>query len=687
MLATTGNGAQVEGNSAVPPSLPVMTNRLRLCTLSLAMASAVSASQAQSPLPLGRSLAGTVARTDTIRFTLSADSAHIVRIRVDQQPGNVALRLLGPKNTVVGAVNATSAGYEELHLVTRERGVHQVQVTAGDSTGGAFTLTLLMNEKLSGDPKRLADQLLAPWNRKDGPGAAVAVWRGGRTVFAKAYGMANLGYDVPFTVATPTNIGSTSKQFTAFAVMLLVEEGKLSLDDDVRKHIPELKDFGQTITVRNLLTHTTGYRELYNSLLLGGRRIDESDYVGREEYIPLVQRQPALQNAPGTEFNYNNTAFGLAAMIVSRVSKMPFDAFMAQRVFGPIGMTHTQVRADARVPVKGATVGYSRSATGVWRDLGDLGGSMGAGGIYTTLGDLERWAEHLANPKVGTKASIAQMMTPFTLKDGKSTGYGLGLFIDKQNDQKRVHHGGADVSHRSMLALYPDLGAGITVQSNDGAFDSSIAFRLAEAFFPELAPKPVVASAGFDASKYDAKKFDEIAGQYALDAAPAFVLTFSRSGDTLYTQATGQGKLRLTPTSDTSFAVMGVPASVEFSRDAATKKVTGATLVQGGARQKATRQGVAAAAPWVPSAAELTAISGRYFSEELETFWEFAVSNGKPVMKQRRSGEIALTATTKDTFSATGSIMVVLERDRAGRVIGFYAGNGRSRDIRFERVR
>ena len=640
---------------------------------------------AQPALTLGTPATGTVSAKDTARYTLRADSSFVVRIRVDQQPGNVALRLMSPKNTLVSTVNATSAGYEELHFVTREGGTHQLQVIAGDSTGGAFRVTLLMNEKLSADPRRRTDQLLAPWNRTDGPGAAVAVWRGGKMVFAKGYGMANLGYDIPFTAATRTNIGSTSKQFTAFAVMLLVEEGKLSLDDDVRKHIPELKDFGQTVTVRNLLTHTSGYRELYNSLVLTGRRIDESDYVGREEFIPLVQRQPTLQNAPGTEFNYNNTAFGLAAMIVSRVAKMPFETFMAQRVFGPIGMTHTQVRADVRVPVKGATVGYSRSAMGIWRDLGDLGGSMGAGGIYTPLGDLQLWAEHLANPKVGTKASIAQMITPFVLKDGKSTGYGFGLFVDTQNGQKRVHHGGADVSHRSMLAMYPDLGAGITVQSNDGAFDSSIAFKLAEAFFPELTPKPAATVAAFDASRYDAKKFDEFAGQYPLDASPAFVLTFSRSGDTLYTQATGQGKLRMTPTSDTSFTLVGVPASIEFVRDAA-KKVTAAVLAQNGARQRASRREGPAATTWAPSAADLAAITGRYFSEELETFWEFAVVNGKPIMRQRRSGDIPLTATAKDTFTG-GSITVTLERDRAGQVIGLYANVTRSRDIRFDRVR
>lgn len=653
---------------------------LLVCTVSPRLA-------AQSPLSPGKAIAGNVTGKDTARFTLRADSNAVVRLRVEQRPANVALRLLGPKKSVVRAVNGSTSGSEELQIVTTEAGEYQLQVTAADSTGGAFAVTLLANERLSTDPRRLTDQLLAPWDRRDGPGAAVAAWRGGRTLFAKAYGMANLAYDIPFAVGTPTNIGSTSKQFTAFAVMLLVEEGKLSLDDDVRKHLPELRSFGQTVTVRHLLTHTSGYRELYNALVLTGRRIDEADYVGREEFIPLINRQPVLQNAPGAEFNYNNTAFGLAAMIVARASGLPFEEFMAQRVFAPIGMTSSRVRADVRVPVKGATVGYSRNASGVWRDLGDLGGSMGAGGIYTTLADLQKWAEHLANPRVGTKASITQMMTPYTLTDGKSTGYGFGLFIDTQNDQRRVHHGGADVSHRSMLALYPDLNAGITVQSNDGAFDANVAFQIAQAFFPELAPKPPVVAATFDVATYDPKKFDEFTGSYPLDAAPQFVLTFTRAGDTLYTQATGQMKLRLRPTSDTSFAVQGVPASVEFTRDAA-KKVTGAVLVQGGARQKATRQSAAvvAAAPWRPTVAELNALSGRYFSEELETYWEFVVSDGKPVLKHRRTSDIPLTATTKDTFSG-GAFTLTIERDRSGQAIGFYANATRSRDIRFARVR
>jgi len=118
--------------------------------------------------------------------------------------------------------------------------------------------------------------------------------------------------------------------------MLLAEQGTLSLDDDVRKHIPELPDFGQRVTVRNLLTHTTGYREVYNAMQFALRRFDEGDYVSRDEMIALVQRQPVLQNAPGAEFNYNNTAFAFAAMIVERASGQPFPQFMAERVQIPI---------------------------------------------------------------------------------------------------------------------------------------------------------------------------------------------------------------------------------------------------------------------------------------------------------------------------------------------------------------
>ena len=657
--------------------------------IALAFFSVSTTLGAQTPLTVGRPVRDTLARGDTARYRVDADTGSIIRLTVDQAPANVRVRVLGPKGNQLRNTNASPRGPERVQLETTEKGTHQVQVIPVDSTAGEYVITLVAQELLSSDPKKLVDQLFAPWDRRDGPGAAVAVWRGGRTLFAKAYGMANLAYDIPFTVTTPTNIGSTSKQFTAFSVMLLVDEGKLSLDDDVRKHIPELPDLGKVVTVRNLLTHTTGYREIYNALSIGARQFGEGDYVSRNEMITLIQRQPSLQNAPGSEFNYNNTAFALAAMIVERVAKQPFAEFVAQRVFTPIGMTHSIVRADRHTTVRGATTGYSRAPNGEWRDLGDLASSMGAGGIYTTLGDLQLWVENYANPRVGKKESIAQMMTPFTLTTGKSTGYGMGLFIDKQGALTRVHHGGADISHRSQLAYYPEINAGVTAQSNDGGFDSGIAFRIASAFFPEIKPATVAAApAIFDPARYDARRFDQFAGRYALDASPQFVMTYSRSGDSLTVQATGQPPFALTPTSDTTFALKGVEASVTFHRDA-QGRATALTLHQNG-NQKATRLTGEPVKAWVPSAIELASYAGRYFSEELETFYDVTVKDGKLMVGNRRTDATNFASGAKETFTGTGdagNVTIVFERDRNGQVIAFYAGNGRARDIRFARVR
>jgi hypothetical protein len=314
---------------------------------------------------------------------------------------------------------------------------------------------------------------------------------------------------------------------------------------------------------------------------------------------------------------------------------------------------------------------------------------MGAGGIYTTLGDLQLWVENYANPRVGKKESIAKMMTPFTLTNGRSTGYGMGLFIDKQGPLTRVHHGGADISHRSQLAYYPEINAGVTVQSNDGGFDSGIAFRIAKAFFPEITPAVTATTAPtFDPATYDVRRFDQFVGRYALDASPQFVLTFSRSGDSLITQATGQSPFRITPTSDSTFAISVVQASITFHRDA-QGKATGLTLHQNG-NQKATRLAGEPPKPWAPTANELVAYAGRYFSEELETFYDVIVKEGKLQVTHRRMDATTFNPGAKETFSGTGdaaSVTIVFERDRSGQVIAFYAGNGRARDVRFARVR
>ena len=684
----------------------------RIFLFLLAFGIAVTEVSAQAAeLRRGRTVAATLAAGDTARYTFDADEDRFVLGEVNQISVDVTIRVLDSDGTQLGRFGGLGRGHLRFGGRTTSAGAltFELFVTGGGGSGagsaggdaasndalaGAYEITLLRHEPVATDPRRLTDQMMARFDGPNSPGAAVRVWRDGRTLYSKTYGMANLAYGIPFGEDTRTNIGSTSKQFTAFAIMLQAERGLLSLDDDIRTHVPELPEFDETIQVRHLITHTSGLREFLNLLRMTGRRLDRGDWIDRSEIIEIAQRQPALQNAPGAEWNYNNTAFGLAAVIVERTSGQDFHVFMQENVFGPLGMTGTMVRPSIRHMVPNQSEGYTPTPDG-YRQIGDLGGAVGAGGMYSTIADLQTWVENYANPRVGTPEIFAEMMTSFVLTNGEETGYGYGLSVDEQRGLKRVHHGGADVAHRSQLVYYPEINAGITVQSNHAQFGSNVAFQLAASFF-EDAMEAVEDDAGaegdeadaerdFDRDAYDPEDFDEFVGRYALDAAPNFILTFTREDGTFYAQATGQQRLEIVPTSDSTFSLLAVEASVTFLRDDGGA-VNAAILHQNG-DQRATRlaDDEAGAEEWAPTAADLADFAGRFYSEELETFYDFAVEEDALVMRQRRLGRVPLTPGEEDSFSG-GGFSFAFERDRNGEVIGFYLSNVRTRDVRFGRV-
>jgi CubicO group peptidase (beta-lactamase class C family) len=390
--------------------------RRALTLLALTFASSVGAQE--TTLSAGRSHRASLQTGDTTTYVVNAESESLVRGAVDQLSVDVIVRVLRPDGRVLRTVDGPARGPERFQFETRQSGAFRIEVIPSEDEEGEYEISVELLEPLETDPKKLADQLLSAYDREDSPGAVVSVFRGGRTVFSKAYGMANLTYGIPFEVDTRSNIGSTSKQFTAFAIMLLAERGELSLADDVREHIPELPDLGETVTIRHLLTHTTGYREVLNLISMTGRRLDHGDFIDRSEVIDVVLQQPSLQNAPGAEWNYNNTAFALAAAIVERISEQTFPEFMEENVFGPLGMTRTLVRPSPEHIVEGMAEGYT-PASGSYRVIGDLGGAVGAGGIYATVGDLQRWVENFSNPRVGSPEIFREMMTSYVLTSGR----------------------------------------------------------------------------------------------------------------------------------------------------------------------------------------------------------------------------------------------------------------------------
>jgi CubicO group peptidase (beta-lactamase class C family) len=654
-----------------------------LASLALLIALPAFAQDAPAPtlVQLGETYADSLGSDDRHAFALELEAGYFVLGSVNQITVDVVVRILDPAGEEVRELDGPARGKELFQFTTKTAGRYRFEVTPFEEETGLYEFTLGRVEPEAKTPEGKVDQLMAAYSEPHTPGGVVAVARDGELEFARAYGMANLTHDVPMSVDTRNNIGSTSKQFTAFAILLLAKQGKLSLDDDIRDHIEELPDLGETVTIRHLLTHTSGYREFLNALAMTGRRLGEGDYIDRDELIEIVQRQPELQNAPGAEWNYNNTAFGLLTVVVERSTDQPFPDWMKENVFRPLGMNNTFVRPHREFVIPHASMGYGPERRGGYRERTDLSGAMGAGGIYTTVGDLAKWMHNLQTGQYGGSHLVEQMTTRFVLADGDTTGYGLGLFVDEFRGLKRIHHGGADNAHRSHFALYPEVGVGIIVHSNYAAFGGSVPAGVTEAFLSDhLTPEEdEEGEQVFDAASYDPESFDDNVGRYELEEAPGFILTFSRRGDSLFTQATGQPEAQIYPTSDSTFELRVVEASLTFHRND-DGDVKSLTLHQNG-DHPATRLEDEA---WAPDVQALTAFVGRYFSEELETYYSVAIEDSALVMRNRRLEDIDLTPAKEDTFTGGFPIaQVVFSRDDDGRVTGFDASNGRTRDVRF----
>ncbi len=635
--------------------------------------------QQASELQVGKPVSATLVADGPLRYELDLPAGRFVAGRVDQDGADASVTITDPAGKQVSrAARIGRGGPEAFSFATEGAGRYVIEVTpATAGKGGPVRVQLTRSEPAATTPEGKVDQAAAQLY-KDTPGAVVGVFKGGQVVFVKGYGAADLTYGMPFTTETPTNIGSSSKQFTGFALALLASRGKLSLDDDVRKHIPELKDFGKKITVRNLLTHTTGYREFINTLLIEGRQILEGDYIAPDEAIKVINRQPTLQNDPGAEFNYNNTAFSLATVVVERVTGRPFAEWMREEVFLPLGMTKTWVRANPGQIIPGRSVGYIAGDFG-FREVRDLHAASGAGGIYTTPGDVAKWLGNLKSGKLGGQAVIKELTTPFVLNDGKPSNYGYGVFVDTNRGLKRWQHGGNDVAHSSTFVYYPDLDEGYVVFSNYQGVPGGIAGVVANAFFGQhmtAQERPAAtATAGVDVPAATLRRY---AGKYEMTTLGSMLLSVELQGQDLRLQIAGQPALPLRATSTTSFEVVGAPARITFNT-AADGAVEGITFYQGGEHP---------GKPVVEKpSVDLASFAGRYFSEEMETFYDLSVEDGKLVIRHRRFGPVALTHTNGDNFSGTLPVtQIAFRRDDQGNVTGFDAGNGRARGISFKKV-
>jgi CubicO group peptidase (beta-lactamase class C family) len=336
------------------------------------------------------------------------------------------------------------------------------------------------------------DQLFARWTT-DTPGCAVGVAVGGKTVLTKAYGMADLERDVPNTVDTIFEAGSVAKQFTAMAVLLLAQDGTLSLDDQVRKHIPELPDYGRPLTIRHMLNHTSGLRDWGSVAGIAGAPRTTREYT-HGHVLDIVSRQKHLNFPPGDQWSYSNTGFNLSAILVARLSGMSFTEFSRTRIFAPLGMTRTSWRDDHTAIVKRRAIAYSSEPDGFHIEM-PFENVHGNGGLLTTVGDLLKWNENFVTPVVGRPPLIAELQTAGRFNDGRPLDYALGLYVASYRGVKNVYHSGSTAGYRAHLNRFPDAHTSVAVLCNVSSGDATRSANLVSDVYLAAPLAPAAAAA------------------------------------------------------------------------------------------------------------------------------------------------------------------------------------------------
>jgi len=517
---------------------------------------------------------------------------------------------------------------------------------------------------------RQIDEIFSAYNSTHTPGCALAVGKGGRIFYERGYGMANFDYDVPIRPDSVFHVASVSKQFAAFAIHLLAADGKISLDDDIRKYLPEMPEYEAAVTVRHLVHHTSGLRDQWDVLAMAGWEY-EGDVISNRHVLNVAQLQRGLNFKPGDEHLYSNAGYTLMALIVERASGQSLRQFCHERVFQPLGMTHTHFHDDHNEIVPQRATGYAPRKEGGYRISIPSFDTVGATSLFTTAQDLTRWAANYISRQVGS-AAIETMLQPYALNNGKEIKYRGGIVVGDYRGVRQLHHGGADAGYRSQFTVFPDHDLSIVVLCNfSNAVPSAMVEKVTELLLKDVL-KPAE-SAKTENYEIAADKLAEYVGLYHQTMTHE-VREISLKGDQLVLPLWED--IPLAARGPDRFQVGGFPLFIDFKRDADGKVIGHAT--------DSTEQ----AHPYFDKVASLTqtkdtlgAYVGRYSSDELMTYYDVVLENERLVLRHLRHADAPMKPTVTDAFKSDDYADMVFGRDEGGVVNSFTFYTSRVRGI------
>jgi len=508
------------------------------------------------------------------------------------------------------------------------------------------------------------DKIFERFDKPSSPGCSLAVMRDGQIVYKRAYGMANLDHDVVLKTSSVFHVASVSKQFTAASIVLLAQEGRLSLDDPVRKHIPELADFGAPLSIRHLVHHTSGLRDQWALLGLAGWRYS-LDLITDDDVLEMISRQKALNFKPGDKHLYSNTGYTLMAIIVKRVSGQSLREFTKARFFDPLGMRDTHFRDDHAEIVKGMAYGYV-PAKDAFRLSNTQFDTAGATSLLTTAEDMALWDKNFYDAKAGGAALIAQMTERGRLNDGETLSYAFGLSHAKHKGLTVVEHGGSDAGYRAHFMRFPEQRFSVACLCNvANANPSRLAREVADVYLPTEPAAPAQEQPTVSVSEEELKRY---AGLY-----------WNREDDQIRRFDFKDGKLRLLLPGNSipleaiaqdRFRSDNFPFEFRFEPSRVVEEA-------GSAKPTDYERAV----EFVPS---LRDYAGVYYSDEVDLPFHLVIQKEALVLKRLKSRPATLEPTVKDAFAGGPGNFRFL-RDPRGRVSGFIYSSGRIRNMKFTR--
>jgi CubicO group peptidase (beta-lactamase class C family) len=529
----------------------------------------------------------------------------------------------------------------------------------------AAAIAVARKEKEDEALERSVDQIFAAYDKPGSPGCALGVVRDGTLVYKKGYGAASLELGVPLTAESVFYMGSVSKQFTAASVVLAAEQRSLSLDDDIRKYVPEVPAYGKPITLRQMLHHTSGFRDILSLLFLAGR--NSEDIHPTSELLDLLSRQKALNFTPGDEFLYSNTNYFLMSVVIRRATGKPLSQFAEENIFKPLGMAHTSFYDDRTVVLPGRVAAYAPRPGGGFRvDWSTNYDMVGGGGLMSSVDDLQLWDHNFYDNKLGKGTLLKEMQTQGVLNNSKQIEYALGLFISKYRGLPIVAHDGANFGYRTTLLRFPQQRFSVICLCNLGTSNPlRLSYQVADLYLEgQLAADP---QPGADA-KVDPQPFTgwyrnpESHSAYQLSAADGDIVALGR---------------HFKPRNANHFAA-APGAEIAFDR-LQNGDVRATLTLEDGVPQVFERF-----EPLKPS--DLAQYAGEYASSELQATYRFAVKDGKLALATNWEEPSVLEPTVRDEFRSPVGVAMVFRRDAAGHITGCHLFAGRVRNIFFRRV-